>query len=63
MNKDDLELLKSEAGKSQATQMKEFLIEFEKRQRCSSTLSLVFTVIGAVASVIAAVTGLILLFQ
>lgn len=63
MNRDDLELLKREAGKSQATQLKEFLIDFEKRQRYSSTLSLVFTIIGAAASVIAAVTGLVLLFQ
>lgn len=63
MNKEDLELFAKEAGKTPVTQMEEFLLDFEKRQRKSNTLSLVFTIIGAVSSTIAAITGLILLLQ
>jgi len=63
MTKEELELLKKEAGKTPTAQMQEFLLGFEERQNRSSMISLVFTIIGAVASTVAAVTGLILLFQ
>lgn len=63
MNKEDLEFFAKEAGKTPVTQMKEFLFDFEEQQRKSNALSLVFTIIGAVSSTIAAITGLILLLQ
>lgn len=63
MTKEELELLQREAGKTPAAQMQEFLLAYEKRQKKSNLASLVFTIVGAVASTIAAITGLILLFQ
>lgn len=63
MTNEDLELLKREAGKAPTTQTQEFLLDLENRQRKSNKISLIFTVIGAIGSVVAAITGLVLLFQ
>lgn len=63
MTKEELDLLRQEAGKTPTVQMQEFLRDFESRQKKNNMDSLVFTVIGAVASMIAAITGLLLLFQ
>ena len=63
MTKEELDLLQLEAGKTPTVQMQEYLCDFEKRQKKSNVASLVFTIIGVVASTIAAITGLLLLFQ
>lgn len=63
MTKEELELLQREAGKTPTVQMQEYLHNFEKRHKKSNIVSLVLTIIGTVASTIAAITGLILLFQ
>ena len=63
MTNEERDLLQREAGKTPTVQMQEYLCDFEKRQKKSNVASLVFTIIGVVASTIAAITGLLLLFQ
>ena len=52
-----------ELCKSPATRIIEELHEMESRQKAGNRLSLVLAMVGTIASVVAAVTGIIVLFQ